>query len=57
MPIVAGDIYTGITTTYWENGCIEIIAPEVITVKTKDRKLADKMLKIITAHVKRINKQ
>ncbi len=56
MPLTATDINTKITTTYFEDGRIEIDAPEVITIKTTDRKLADKMLKIVTAYVKRINK-
>lgn len=56
MPLTATDLENKITTTYFEDGRIEINAPEVIIITTTDRKLADKMLKIITAHVKRINR-
>lgn len=57
MPLTATDINTKITTTYMENGVIVIHAPEVITITTTDRKLADRMLKVVTAYVKRTNKE
>jgi len=34
-----------------------IIVPELITIRTDDDKLAEKMYKLISAHVKRENKR
>ncbi len=57
MPLTAGILDNSTTITYHENGCIEINAPEIITVKTTDRKLADKLYKLIVAYAKREQKK